>query len=124
MVLNKYAKRLLREVLQEFDYSPASYAKKTQFERRSNDVPYGIKGNIGTMVVLLGVADGDDFIKSLSAKDRPHTIKHIAGHLLFGGQGDLSAMSKRLFTENEWPIGVDRDPVKRIKLFLKTDGKE
>jgi hypothetical protein len=117
MKLSKYAKRLLRDVINEIETYPKSFHyNKIQLVRKNKSVPYGVIGDLPTKVLEAAGIDVVPLLKSTFKKDWGLVTESVADFLLFGNTiSDAYPFQ---------PEDLKKDPVGRIERFIKTDGKE
>lgn len=123
-MLSKYAKRLLKDAADEIVlYPKAFHPTKITLVKKSKGVPYKIIGGIAAKVLEASGLDVWLLLKSLPKNQYSDVVTDLATMLLFG-RGNVYSQDTYLFYPEYWPIGVNKDPVKRIELFLKTDGRD
>jgi hypothetical protein len=121
-MLNKYSRQLLKEVITDIRDYPESFSSETYgtIVKRKESIPDGVVGNIATKVVSCAGIGVWNLLKAFPSSQHRPIIHSIARSLLFGTTATDAAI--RLF--DKWPEKVNNDPIKRIKLFLETDGVE
>ena len=122
MALNKYAKRLLQDVIKEIEANPDAFdAYSVRLVKKSKKVPYGVIGNIPCKIAEVAGIDVHGLLSAMPEEYRYAAVYRLAEDLL-----DMVGVysSGWLFKPAYWPESVANDPIKRIKLYLKTHGEE